>query len=288
MTTVHRRTIEGRSDRTAERVRRQTPATVWGSLAQSPIDDELLDWPPDVYALTETILQQSEAYRFALSPPPGTEWPPPDVPDWPTAVAEASRAWPAWVENPSGPIPDLVAREWEILRRGANTPMEDVSQGRDWRLCQALLTLHAIADESCAGLGVALTASDGQAAAYRARGRELLARTGSLSRLPPELLRVLPKVRTTPSGSSPRSLTRYASLHGPGREARWHKLVGGRPSREPHAQGANFLLLPWPLRIRASDFRPLEHSVHRLTQEPFGFFEFAPSEGLDLELVDAT
>jgi hypothetical protein len=46
------------------------------------------------------------------------------------------------------------------------------------------------------------------------------------------------------------------------------------------------LLLPWPLTVRASDFRPVEGSVRRVRKEPFGFFEFAPSEGVDLDLLD--
>ena len=50
-------------------------------------------------------------------------------------------------------------------------------------MCDALLTLHAIADEACAGLGIALDRSDGKGCLYRARGRELLARTGSLARI---------------------------------------------------------------------------------------------------------
>ncbi|HTF07768.1 MAG TPA: hypothetical protein VK659_06295, partial [Asanoa sp.] len=67
------------------------------------------------------------------------------------------------------------------------------------------MTLHAIADEACAGLAVALDSSDGGGCAYRGRGRELLARTGSLARIPAHLIRVLPKVRTAPSGTSLRS-----------------------------------------------------------------------------------
>jgi len=43
--------------------------------------------------------------------------------------------------------------------------------------------------------------------------------------------------------------------------------------------------LPWPLRVREADFRPLEGSGQWLSKEPFGFFEFAPSERLDLDLV---
>jgi hypothetical protein len=42
----------------------------------------------------------------------------------------------------------------------------------------------------------------------------------------------------------------------------------------------------WPLRVRQSDFRAVAGSVRSLTKEPFGSFEFAPSEGLDLDLVD--
>lgn len=68
-------------------------------------------------------------------------------------------------------------------------------------MCEALLTLHTIADEACAGLFVALDRSDGQGCLCRARGRELLARTGSLSRfLRTQMLRVLPKVTTPPNG----------------------------------------------------------------------------------------
>jgi hypothetical protein len=38
--------------------------------------------------------------------------------------------------------------------------------------------------------------------------------------------------------------------------------------------------------VRASDFRPIDGSVQRLSKEPFGFFEFAPAQGLDFDLVD--
>jgi hypothetical protein len=49
-----------------------TPASVWQAAAGSTIGDELLEWPPDLFALTEVILQRSEAYRFAFSPPAGS------------------------------------------------------------------------------------------------------------------------------------------------------------------------------------------------------------------------
>ena len=54
----------------------------------------------------------------------------------------------------------------------------------------------------------------------------------------------------------------------------------------PRPSTPQLLLLPWPLRVRESDFRAVEGSVQRLAKEPFGFFEFAPEERLDLDLVD--
>jgi hypothetical protein len=89
--------------------------------------------------------------------------------------------------------------------------LEHLAEGHDWRMCEALLTLHAIADEACAGLGVALDRSDGKGCVYRARGRELLARTGSLARIGSHFLRVLPKVRTHVDHDS---ATRIISLEG--------------------------------------------------------------------------
>ena len=254
-------------------------------MAGTTIGDELLEWPPDLFALTEVILQRSEAYRFALSPPAGANWPPASFPDWPDAVTDAARRWSAWAENRNEAIPGLLAQEWAVLRARAGTPLSDLTEARDWRLCEALLTLHAIADEACAGLGVALDAAGADGLRYRARGRELLARTGSLARIPAHLIRVLPKVGTPPGGSSVRALSRYAAVQVPGVEVRWHKA----PARGLHAasrRGVNYLLLPWPLRIRGSDFRPVAGPLQRLANDPFGFFEFAPSERLDLDLVD--
>src|SRR5262249_41697157 len=48
----------------------------------------------------------------------------------------------------------------------------------------------------------------------------------------------------------------------------------------------NLLLLPWPLEVKASDFHPLDDSVRRPSSEPFAFFEFAPAQGLDFDLLD--
>ena len=262
-----------------------TLASTWHAVAGSPITDEFLEWPADLFALTNVIIERSEVYRFVLSPPSGVEWPPSRFPNWSDAVEEAGRQWSVWVEDRQGALPDLLAEEWSILRERAGLPLEHLAKGCDWPMCEALLTLHAIADEACAGLGIALDRSDGRGCVYHARGRELLARTGSLARIQSNFLRVLPKVSTPLNGTSLRSFSRYACVQRPGVEARWHKVPVRRRGTDPGDRHANLLLLPWPLRVRESDFHPLDGSVQRLAKEPFGFFEFAPSEKLDLDLV---
>src|SRR6185437_9970671 len=59
-----------------------------------------------------------------------------------------------------------------------------------------------------------------------------------------------------------------------------------RRGTEPRADHVNFLLLPWPLQVRASDFRPVEGPAQRETDEPYAFFDVDPAERLDLDLVD--
>jgi hypothetical protein len=260
-----------------------TLASAWQAISGAGITDELLAWPPDVFALTNVLLDRSEAFRFVLSPPEGVRWPPAGA-VWSDAVVEAGREWSAWVEAPRGEVPSMVAEEWSVALERADLPLADLAEGRDRQLCQALLTLHAIADEACAGLGTATERADGRGAGYRARARELLARTGSLARIAPRRVRVLPKVRTPPSGRP--AFSRYACVTGAGLEASWHKLPARHVGTDPVAEHVNLLLLPWPLRVRESDFRAVEGSVQRLEHDPFGFFEFAPAERLDLDLVE--
>jgi hypothetical protein len=259
---------------------------VWQTATGSTIDDELLHWPPDLFALTDVILERSQAFRFVMSPPSGVSWPPVQSPAWSDAVVAAGRDWSACIDEGTGVFPELLVQEWAYLNDGAAVPLAHLTEAHDWRMCKAALTLHAIADEACAGLGVALDASGGEGLVYRARGRELLARTGSLARLPTHHVRVLPKVRTPSTGSSIRSLSRYVCVHWPGIDVAWHKVPSRRPGSEPHDKGVNYLLLPWPMRVRESDFRPLVDSVGGPADERYGFFEFAPSERLDLDLVD--
>ena len=76
-----------------------------------------------------------------------------------------------------------------------------------------------------------------------------------MARVDPGRLRVLPKVRTPPTGRA--TFSRYACVQGPGIEARWHKVPARHRGTDLRSEYATLLLLPWPLRVRASDFRPV-------------------------------
>ncbi|HSS10278.1 MAG TPA: hypothetical protein VLL25_10350, partial [Acidimicrobiales bacterium] len=90
--------------------------STWVTVGGGVIGDELLDWPPDVFALTDVALERSEAYRFAVSPPAGRDWPPLRTPGWSDAVAAGARHWRTWAQGRKGPLPELVAQEWPLLR----------------------------------------------------------------------------------------------------------------------------------------------------------------------------
>jgi len=70
-----------------------TPGSIWHGVAGVPITDDLLEWPPDLFAFTEIILKRSEAYRFALSSCAGMEWPHCRFPKWTDAIERTARDW---------------------------------------------------------------------------------------------------------------------------------------------------------------------------------------------------
>ena len=258
-----------------------TLASTWYAASGGAITDELLDWPPDVFALANVILARSEAFRFALSPV--GEWPPEGYPDWARMVEEGGLDWGAWVEHRRGSPPELVGQEWAALKERGDVALEDLAEGRDWQGCVALLTLHALADEACAGLGVALDTSDAVASVYRARGRELLVRTGSIARVDPRLLKVLPKVRTPPTGRP--AFSRYACVQRPGRGA-LAQDARASPRHGPSLRVRDAAAPSVAARGQRLGLRPVEGSLRRPSKDPYGSFEFAPAQGLDLDLLD--
>ena len=95
-----------------------TPASMWLALGGCQITDQVLEWPPDLFALTDVILDHTQAYRFVLSPPGDATWPPDRLPNWAEAVEDAGRDWSGWVENGQGAaVPDLSVKSGASFAR---------------------------------------------------------------------------------------------------------------------------------------------------------------------------
>jgi hypothetical protein len=171
---------------------------------------------------------------------------------------------------------------WETLSKAREVPLDLLSRGDRWNVCEAIITLHALADEACSSLG-AFDGDDGSRFAERAWA--MLEREGSLSRLPPSQVRVLPKTHVPVGGITVRSLARYLSAHTSPVEVKWRRALFPAPSPGASADTANnVLLLPWPLTVDPTDFRPSRGSPDMRT-DAFGFFEFGPQVPLDLDYV---
>jgi hypothetical protein len=120
-----------------------TLASTWEASVGGQITDELLDWPPDVFALTNIVLDRSQAFRFVLSP--DGAWPPTRVPEWSEAVAGAGRRWGAWIEDRGAAFPELVREEWDAFREGSGDFARRAGAGR------VRASTRGAADPACDG-----------------------------------------------------------------------------------------------------------------------------------------
>lgn len=88
----------------------------------------------------------------------------------------------------------------------------------------ALLTLHAVADEACADVaGLGSRASD---RSFEGRAWRLLQAGGSLARLSPTRVRIVPKSHLCSHGITIRSLSKYLALCYESVEVRWTCRAG--------------------------------------------------------------
>lgn len=254
-----------------------TISQYFAAFGPTPSWDDLCSWPPDVFALANLVLDHTEAYRFAVAPPPGQRWPP--VPGWNELVTAAAREWRHAVVA-SAPPPLAVLDAWNVVCCRRDLPMERLRHGEDPTLCHALLTLHAVADETCSGLARAPALAS---LPFEHRALALLER-GSLSRLPTARVRILPKTHLADRGMTIRSISRYLALCYEAVDVRFHRIdpdLTPTGSRRDH----RMLLLPWPLDVHPADFRPVVGPLENMDAGAFGFFEFAPERGLDLDRV---
>ena len=229
-----------------------------------------------MYALTSLVLDHTEAYRFAVAPTAPWRWPP--SPDWNDDVVATAREWRASSNGGRGAkTPRRVSSLYELVTQRRDTPLAALRGGADSELAAALLTLHAMADETGSDL-VASTAG-----VFEQKAWDLLESSGSFSHLLPARIRVLPKTRVPRRGLTIRSFSRHFALAYEAVAIDWQRMQPTR--RLPTERQFNVVLVPWPLSVRASDFHPIAGPVDNMDPASFGFFDFAPSDVLPHELV---
>jgi hypothetical protein len=240
--------------------------------------NDLVRWPPDAFAVANLVLDRTKAYRFAVAPPPGRNWPPRS--DWNRAIEAAARAWQDACGASGGEPPPLVLESWQTISRLRDVVLTEVASGEAWALIAALLTLQAAADEACSQVAAGAAAEPGS---FEQRAWSLFEQHGSLARLSSRRVRIVPKTNFSSRGVTIRSLSRYLGLSYETVAVNWTDGADGAPSgRGEYA----IVLLPWALQVKASDFPPYtSRRLGNMDSEQFGFFEFTPEAGLDTKLV---
>jgi hypothetical protein len=268
-----------------------TIETFFSSLIRDQSLEEWLSWPPDVFAVTSLFLKRTGAYICTVLPPGSKTWP--EDYDWKDKLRKAKNAWYLWMMSEQEQLPEFIENNKRRLEKHwKSVTLEDVqrlispdSQSMDideptWELCQAILELNSLADETCAGFGTPSgnnwiseeneKAIDDQKALHGIANM-LLAHTGSLSRLPTHVARVLPKLRTPSVGLTLRSLSHHLNVHETEVDIFWQTM----PWVNIDENTINILVVPWPYEIEPTWFRPSSYATQRNSTERTRYFEYA-------------
>lgn len=275
--------------------------------------EDFLLWPADLFSLTSLILYTTEAYRYVVSPPDKAAagracvWPPRREPlaKHVLRVQKAADAWRRNLDRILPPptrvppraalakaIPRAVRLEWtKLLENMTPRPykgnvQELLTQGRNWDAVCALVTLHAIADEVFFGfdeLGLDKY-PEARQENFKFFAAIWFKEHHTFAFIDPSRGRVLPKQHTPDVGLSLRSMSSHIAYHRSAIDVKWEfnrKATAHSPAAE---RRINCLLLPWPLRVRTTDFTPSpERSIKLATGHRF--FTFDPNVGAgDLQL----
>lgn len=255
--------------------------------------EEWFIWPPDVFAITSLLLKRTGAYIFTIMPP--EKWPS-DI-KWHDNLREAANQWHKWVLGIKGADPFFLKKVVSKINELSDITIEDVillveensSAGNNentkfdtksvWDICEAVLTLHVLADEACAGFGIpGLDAPiNGEESLWYSHQKSmyalantLLTCTGSLSLLPTHQIRVLPKLTKPKVGLTLRSLSRNVTAHQTEIDVLWRTM----PWNNFDENTINILIVPWPKNFKPTWFRPSNYTSNRSSAESARYFNF--------------
>jgi hypothetical protein len=186
-------------------------------------------------------------------------------------------------------VPDEIMECWENFAAGFdNGDMKDLAclkpgpeRSRHWKYFVHLMTLHAVADEACLGWGIRQFVSiwgEEKRSEAQVFAEDLLGRRGTLATIHEDRCRVLPKRHTPNVGMTLRSIsTSLALYHRSSLDVKWRPAVETPLTKngEP-ITSLNVLLLPWPYKIWASDFKQWHDAPYQNNSGREAFFQYLP------------
>ncbi len=247
--------------------------------------DDLPNWPPDVFAIAGSLLQRSSTYPRVLS----GRWPPPGhgtLNQWRDRVFQLGWQWrDNW--NRSGSFcrpPEELTREWSAVVREWNTSLDEIDEAASL----AMLNLLAVADEACEFIG--FPTAHGSRPELYSKDAMLALQTGRWASLGRRVhgskVSVLPKSHTPQTGFTIRSLSHNLALC---LSSEMRPVWRAIPVQlVPRSRRLNLLLVPWPRRIEATAFRPVDLAWHEIARTRYGYFTYEPplgEEGRPAQLV---
>ncbi len=260
-------------------------------------------WPPDLFAIVASLLDESGSYIRAVDPNYPPEFDETGTP-WHVAIQQLARhwrrEWNAWLEPEDRPNLKIgtVQGWWAHLLEKRLTPVDAIVNDTD--LCHALLQMLAVSDEACFGIGtdyeplreieepvdnlVDVDDADDEGPdnfwlwANRLLMNDLETSGSTLcEQIHPHQARVLPKLKTPGVGMTLRSVSLYLALCR-SRQVRvnWYCPAGSgwKPVVERYI---NLMLVPWPKTITPSSFR----EAKALSALPYSLFRFDPADDPD-------
>lgn len=238
-------------------------------------------WPPDAFAFAAALLRRTGAYVGLVNGEFTQAMAVKRDEDQPTMVG---RRWRAELElalrdgkstrRLRESCPPQIKVWWQTLRGATGQPIDSC---RKAPLAAALASLCIASDEASAQIGI--EKSDNP---FLLVADAILINNGRRSfclRVPVEKLAVLGKQHTPQRGCSIRSLTHNLALYTPTEiDASWEPPY---PAATTDLDVFNLLLLPWPVTVKAGDFRARASraSTPGAPDPRHRYFDYAPPEG---------
>lgn len=270
--------------------------------AKTAFDFDEIDllWPPDVFAVTSTLLELSGAYRLVVSPPSSNTWPVENGEEsWIKKVCRIAEIWRSacktkHFDKKKIKPPEDISKRWEKIKKHKDEHYTILNDNNNWDTLCAVLELHVIADESCAGVGIPDEFSadyidyddydeDDQIRFFLfSIFNDFLAKKGNLSHS--SRVQVLPKMRTPQRGITLRSLSHHLAFNSGEVKIKWFWPSVKKESEkkeENKEEMLNILLIPFPYTVSPIDFKSIftgSSPLSNMNTKEFGFFSYKPPE----------